>query len=84
MQQKDITLFVVIGITSAVFSIVLSNFLITPQQEKKQKAEVVEKISEIFTPPESNSKYFNKESVNPTKVIQIGEDKKDTLFKDAN
>ncbi len=73
MKQKDIALFLAVGMVSAVFSVVISNFLITPSKIKKQQAEVVNPITADFSVPDSDNKYFNKDSVNPTKLIQIGE-----------
>ena len=73
MKQKDIALFAVVGIVSVVFSVVLSNFLLTPSENKVQKAEVVEKMSTKFDPPVSSDKYFNKEAINPTIRIEIGD-----------
>lgn len=71
MKQKDIALFVAVGLFSAVFSVLMSNFFFTPKNEKVQKAEVVEPISTQFVRP--NPKFFNKDSINPTKRIQIGD-----------
>ena len=73
MKQKDIALFVIVGIISAVVSVLASNLLITPEQNKKQEAEKVEPISAEFQVPSSDSRYFNKDSINPTKLIQIGD-----------
>ncbi len=73
MKQKDIALFVVVGIVTAVFSVIASNYLITPAQNKKQEAEIVEPISAEFSVPTSDNKYFNKNAINPTKLIQIGD-----------
>lgn len=73
MKQKDIALFLVVAIFSAVFSVLLSNFLITPAESKKQTAEVVGAISAEFQTPTADNKYFNKDSINPTKLIQIGD-----------
>lgn len=84
MKQKDIALFLVIGIVSAIFSVIASNILITPAQVKKQQAEKVDKISSQFAVPESDSKYFNKDSVNPTKLIQIGDNTNDAPFSGGN
>ena len=73
MKQKDIALFIVVGVFSAVFSVLISNFLITPADSKKQEAEVVAPISADFTVPAADNKYFNADAVNPTKLIQIGD-----------
>lgn len=73
MKQKDIALFVVVGAFSAIFSVIISNYLITPADDKKQQAEKVAPISSEFTVPSADNKYFNKDAVNPTKLIQIGD-----------
>ena len=85
MKQKDIALFGVVAIISAVFSVLLSGILITPPKDKKQKAEVVSVISKDFPTPAANDKFFNKNSINPTKQIQIGENpNNDKPFNGAN
>ncbi len=80
MKQKDIALFVVVAIVSAVTSVLLSGLLITPKKDKVQKAEVVDPISAEFNTPPADSKYFNKNSVNPTKLIQIGDNSNNVPF----
>ena len=84
MKQKDLALFAVIGIVSAVFSVILSSVLITPPKDKNQKVEVVAPFSNQFKTPASNDKFFNKNSINPTKQIQIGENPNDKPFNGAN
>lgn len=74
MKQKDIALYIVIGVLSAVISVVASNFFFTPSDIKQQSAEVVEPISADFNQPAKDDKYFNKDAINPTKLIQIGDD----------
>ena len=81
MKQKDIALFAIVGVISAVFSILLSNYLIIPSKEKKQQAAIVEKISTEFKIPEKNDKFINTNSINPTKVIKIGEDDNTAPYK---
>jgi hypothetical protein len=71
-------LIIVVGIVSAVISVVASNFLINPSNNRKQEAEVVEPISAEFNVPTSDNKYFNKDAVNPTKLIQIGDNSNKT------
>lgn len=71
MKRKDIALFVVIGIISAILSIVISRYIFATPSSKKQTAEVVQPITTEFTEP--NKKYFNKEAFDPTKQITIGE-----------
>lgn len=70
MKQKDLTLIAVIIIVSALISIILSSVLISSPKNRQQKVEVVEPISAEFTRPDE--KFFNKTSLNPTQLIQIG------------
>ncbi len=80
MKQKDLALFAVVAIVSVVFSVVLSGMIITPSKDKMQKAEVVDPILADFNKPESNDKYFNKTSINPTKLIEIGDNSNKVPF----
>lgn len=82
MKQKDILLIVVVIITSAIFSIVLSSILFTSPKNRQEKVEVVDKITTDFQEPDS--KYFNSDSVNPTQVIRIGENPNNTPFNQQN
>jgi hypothetical protein len=84
MKQKDIALFGVVAIVSAVFSVILSGVLITPPKDKNQKAEVVSLITNDFPTPGPNDKFFNKNSINPTKQIQIGDNTNTKPFNGAN
>jgi hypothetical protein len=70
MKQKDIALIIVIVFVSAVFSLVLSNMLITSPKHRQQQVEVVSPITSAFDTPDA--KYFNGQSVDPTQLIQIG------------
>lgn len=80
MKQKDIAMFAVIAIVSAVISVLLSGILITPKKDKIQKAEVVEPISAKFETPSKSDQFFNKNSINPTKLIEIGDNSNPNLF----
>lgn len=82
MKQKDITLIVVIIILSAAVSLVLSNFLIGSPKKRQDKVEVVDRIDTDFQQP--SEKYFNKNSIDPTKIIKIGDNPNLTPFKDKN
>ncbi len=84
MKQKDIAVFILVAFISAIFSVVASNYLFTPDSVKKQKAEVVDLISADFDTPEQNDKYFNSKANNPTQLIKIGEDPNTDPFKDVN
>ncbi len=77
MKSKDIGLLAVIGIVSAVVAVIVSGWLI-PSGDKSQAVEVVKPISSDFS--ELPKEYFNTESINPTKEIQIGQDPNSNPF----
>ncbi len=72
MKQKDIALIIVIVAISAALSYVLSGMLISSPKNRKEQVEVVPQISADFSKPDQ--KYFNKDAVDPTRLIKIGED----------
>lgn len=78
MKQKDIAVIVFIIGLSAIVSYFLSNAIIAPPKSRKQNVEVVEPISADFSTPDA--KYFNKNSINPTQTIQIGNDSNSKPF----
>ncbi len=71
MKQKDIFTIGFIIILSAIISLFVSNLLFASPKNRKQKVEVVEKISSEFSTPDK--KFFNKDAINPTQTIQIGD-----------
>lgn len=71
MKQKDIALIAVVVIISAVISVLVSNVVFAPPKNRQQKVEVVQPISADFPVPDSH--YFNSQSIDPTKLITIGD-----------
>jgi len=69
MKQKDIALIAIVVLISIVFSLVLSKFLFAPKNHQQQ-VEIVQPISADFPMPDSH--YFNDKSIDPTKLITIG------------
>jgi hypothetical protein len=70
VKQKDIAMIIVIAFISGVISLVVSQFLFTPKSNRQQKVEVVPAITASFPSPDNH--YFNNSSVDPTQLIQIG------------
>ncbi len=70
MKQKDVAMIIVIAFVSAVISLVVSRFLFAAPQNQQQLVEVVPQISANFPMPDS--RYFNSNSIDPTQLIQIG------------
>ncbi len=69
MKQKDIGIIVAVVIISALFSTVVSN-LIFSSSHKQLTVESAQSISPAFATPDP--RYFNTQSVNPTRIITIG------------
>ncbi len=70
MKQKDVvTIAFIVGL-SAIFSVVASKMFISTPENRSQKVEVTDKINADFARPDE--KIFNKDAVNPTQNIQIG------------
>lgn len=70
MKQKDLILIVVVGFISVIFSLLLTNFVIKPSKHDLQ-APKVDPISDSFKEPDKT--YFNERSLDPTRLIQIGD-----------
>lgn len=71
MKQKDVALIILVGFVSAVLSYFVSNALFASPKDRQEEVEVVEPITTDFPTPDK--KYFNPESINPTQLIQIGD-----------
>lgn len=69
MKQKDLALIGVVVFVSVVVSVVVSQQIFSKPASRRQQAEVVQPISDSF--PEPSERYFNKTSLDPTKVITI-------------
>lgn len=79
MKQKDIALITVVAIASAVLALLLTKLVVNTPQSRQQEVEVVAPITSEFTKP--SDKYFNANSVNPTKTIRIGDNNNNQPFK---
>jgi len=82
MKQKDILLIVVVVVVSGMFSFLLSKFLFTIPKDRQTKVEVVQPISASFTQPDK--RYFNADSIDPTKSITIGDTQNSQPFNGTN
>lgn len=82
MKQKDLLLIIVIIVISAVASFFVSKQIFSSPTKRQQKAEVVQEITSDFAPPDK--KYFNKNSINPTKLITISQNSNNDPFSAAS
>lgn len=81
MKQKDKILIIVVIFVSAVISFVASS-VIFPAQKQQAKVEVVEKLTPNFQLPDS--KFYNSNSIDPTRVISISNNTNNTPFNSSN
>ncbi len=79
MKQKDIALILVIVFLSAVISFFASNAIFGGPKSRNQQVEVVPTITSTFPPPDT--RYFNKDAFNPTKLITIDKNDNTGPFK---
>jgi hypothetical protein len=70
VKQKDVALIIAIAFVSAVVSLVVSRLLFASPQSQQQEVQVVPAITANF--PSPDSRYFNNNSIDPTQLIQIG------------
>lgn len=78
MKQKDIALLIVIVFVSGVLSFVVSDMVFGKPADRQQTAEVVDVITSDFSLP--SDKYFNNNSVDPTQLIEIGDNNNPNPF----
>lgn len=71
MKRKDLALILVIVVISASISFLISKKIFNSPTKRQQKAEIVQVISSDLTLPDKQ--FFNENSVNPTKLITIGQ-----------
>lgn len=71
MKQKDIAMIIVVVFVSGVLSFFISRLFFAAPKDRQQKVEVVDVITSDFPTPDK--KYFNKDSINPTQLIHIGD-----------
>lgn len=69
MKQNDIATIIVVVFISAISAFFVTGKLIVASSAQ-QSAPVVDSISSDFIQPDS--KYFNKDSIDPTQLIHIG------------
>jgi len=73
MKTKDIVTILAVVIVSAIFSYIIASVIFGGEGSENLKAPIVQPISIEFPVPETKDSYFNVDSLNPTKTINIGE-----------
>lgn len=78
MKQKDVALIIVIAFISALISFLISDKIFVTPANRQQKVEVVDVITSNFQDP--STKYFNSTSIDPTQLVQIGNNNNQNPF----
>jgi len=78
MRKKDLPVIIVIVIISAVISLLVSKAIFAPPKNRQQKVDVVQAITTDFPSPDSH--YFNKNAIDPTQLITIGQNANSNPF----
>lgn len=78
MKQKDIALIIVIAFISAIFSFFISGKIFVTPKGRQQQVQVIDVIKSDFVPP--STKYFNKDSIDPTQLVTIGNNNNQNPF----
>ncbi|HVA10784.1 MAG TPA: hypothetical protein VNG32_01285 [Candidatus Dormibacteraeota bacterium] len=71
MKQKDLALIVVIAAIGVIASLFISKIIFVTPKDRQQQVVVVQPISTDF--PQPSPAYFNSSSIDPTKLITIGQ-----------
>lgn len=78
MKQKDILLIAIVVLVSGTASFIVSKFLFSVPKNRQTKVEVMQPISSNF--PQPDPRYFNANSIDPTKNITIGDNSNSQPF----
>lgn len=78
MKQKDIALIAIVAVVAAIFSLLLTQTLFVSKKNRELSTEVVDPISSQFSEPDKQ--VFNEQAINPTQLIQIGENSNSSPF----
>ena len=79
MKSKDLQVIFMVAVVSLVASILLSGRLFSSEEDRSQSVETAEPITTQFI--ETDSRYFNDQSFNPAKIIEIGRDPASNPFR---
>lgn len=78
MKQKDIALILAIIFFSGIISFFISGKIFVTPSNRQQKVQTIDVIDSSFQVP--SSKYFNKDSIDPAQLVQIGDNNNQNPF----
>jgi hypothetical protein len=86
MNKKELTIVAIAAFIAAIFSIILSGAIFGSPKKNSIKVPVVEAINSNFPSPQTDDNYksiFNKDAIDPTQLIQIGNDNNSNPFQNG-
>jgi len=87
MKRKDLIVIGVTAVIAAIFSIILSGTLLGSPKKDAVKVPKVDTINALFPSPQTDDTYkpfFNQQAIDPTQLIQIGNQTNAAPFQDAS
>jgi hypothetical protein len=78
MRDKDIAIIIGVVFVSIILSFIIASKVITTPANRQQQVPMASSIFDQISQPPST--YFNAQSVDPTKLIQIGNNSNPTPF----
>jgi hypothetical protein len=78
MKEKDIALIIVVIFFSGVLSFFISGKIFVTSSNRQQQVQTVDAIDSNFQKP--SEKYFNKDSIDPAQLVQIGDNNNQNPF----
>lgn len=81
MKRKDLGVIIGVAIVSGIISLIVSSKVIVTPAHRQQQVEVVPAINAQFSTPSTT--YFNSQSIDPTVLIQIGNNSNQTPFNNS-
>lgn len=87
MKRKEIMIIGATAILAAIFSIILSGAVFGSPKKNAIKVPVVSKIDPVFPTPQTDETYntfFNDKAIDPTQLIQIGDQSNATPFQGSD
>lgn len=80
MKRKDLLVIIAVAMASLILAAVVSNLLFSTSEKAQKKVYVVDVISDDFS--SVDERYFNANSIDPTKLIRIGDSENPEPFKE--
>lgn len=78
MKQQDYAIIAVVIIVSGFFAFMITSFFLLPKNSRELTVQKIDVINAEF--PDADKKIFNDKAINPTKLIEIGDNSNQSPF----